>query len=43
MPHITVGAENSGPIDLCYQDHDSGQPLFVIQGCLLSGVACTRS
>jgi non-heme chloroperoxidase len=43
MAHITVGAENSGPMDLYYDDHGSGPALIVIQGRTLIEVACTRS
>jgi non-heme chloroperoxidase len=32
MPFITVGAENSAPIDLYYEDHGSGQPVVLIHG-----------
>jgi non-heme chloroperoxidase len=26
MPYVTVGKENSGNIDLYYEDHGSGKP-----------------
>jgi non-heme chloroperoxidase len=39
MPYITVGAENSGPIDLYYEDHGSGPPVILIHGYPLSGRA----
>ena len=39
MPYITVGAENSGPIDLYYEDHGSGPPVVLIHGYPLSGRA----
>jgi non-heme chloroperoxidase len=39
MPYITVGAENSGPIDLYYEDHGSGQPVVLIHGFPLSSTA----
>lgn len=32
MPYITVGIENSGPIDVYYEDHGSGQPVVLIHG-----------
>jgi non-heme chloroperoxidase len=32
MPYITVGAENSAPIDLYYEDHGTGQPVVLIHG-----------
>jgi non-heme chloroperoxidase len=37
MPFITVGAENSAPIDLYYEDHGSGQPVVLIHGFPFSG------
>lgn len=37
MPYITVGAENSGRIDLYYEDHGSGPPVVLIHGYPLSG------
>ena len=37
MPYITVGEENSGPINLYYEDHGSGQPVVLIHGWPLSG------
>ena len=39
MPFITVGAENSAPIDLYYEDHGSGQPVVLIHGFPLSNGA----
>jgi non-heme chloroperoxidase len=39
MPYITVGQENSGSIDLYYEDHGSGRPIVLIHGFPLSGVA----
>lgn len=36
MPYITVGKENSGPIDLYYEDHGSGKPVVLIHGWPLS-------
>jgi len=39
MPFITVGAENSAPIDLYYEDHGSGQPVVLIHGFPLSNRA----
>jgi len=32
MPYITVGKENSGNIDLYYEDHGSGRPVVLIHG-----------
>src|SRR5256886_15627680 len=39
MPYITVGKENSGSIELYYEDHGSGQPVVLIHGYPLSGRA----
>jgi non-heme chloroperoxidase len=39
MPHVTVGRENSGNVDLYYEDHGSGQPVVLIHGYLLSGAS----
>ena len=39
MPYIKVGEENSGPIELYYEDHGSGQPVVLIHGYPLSGRA----
>jgi non-heme chloroperoxidase len=39
MPYITVGAENSGPVDLYYEDHGAGQPVVLIHGFPLSAAA----
>jgi non-heme chloroperoxidase len=39
MPHITVGKENSGNIELYYEDHGSGQPVVLIHGYPLSGAS----
>ncbi|MEH1016589.1 alpha/beta hydrolase [Micromonospora sp. CPCC 206060] len=36
MPFITVGVENSAPIDIYYEDHGSGQPVVLIHGFPLS-------
>jgi pimeloyl-ACP methyl ester carboxylesterase len=37
MPYVTVGKENSGSIDLYYDDHGSGKPVVLIHGWPLSG------
>ena len=37
MAYVTVGRENSGPIDLYYEDHGSGQPVVLIHGFPLNG------
>jgi non-heme chloroperoxidase len=39
MPYITVGMENSGDIDLYYEDHGSGKPVVLIHGYPLSGAS----
>jgi non-heme chloroperoxidase len=33
MPYVTIGEENSGSIDLYYEDHGSGPPVVLIHGC----------
>lgn len=37
MGYITVGQENSTPIDLYYEDHGAGQPVVLIHGYPLDG------
>jgi pimeloyl-ACP methyl ester carboxylesterase len=37
MPYIKVGEENSGSIDLYYEDHGTGKPVVLIHGWPLSG------
>ena len=39
MPYIKVGKENSGDIDLYYEDHGTGQPVVLIHGYPLSGAS----
>src|SRR5438445_8137950 len=39
MPYVTVGKENSGNIDLYYEDHGSGKPIVLIHGSPLSGAS----
>ncbi|HEX9245415.1 MAG TPA: alpha/beta hydrolase [bacterium] len=39
MPYINVGKENSGSIDLYYEDHGSGKPVVLIHGYPLSGAS----
>ena len=39
MPYIAVGTENSGNIDLYYEDHGSGKPVILIHGYPLSGTS----
>ena len=36
MPYVTVGKENSGNIDLYYEDHGAGRPVVLIHGWPLS-------
>jgi len=42
MPHIKVGQENSGAVDLYFEDHGSGRPVVLIHGYPLSGRAWDR-
>jgi non-heme chloroperoxidase len=42
MPRITVGAENSAPIEIHYEDHGSGQPVVLIHGYPLNGASWER-
>ncbi|MCM0677846.1 alpha/beta hydrolase [Micromonospora phytophila] len=39
MPFVTVGTENSAPIDLYYEDHGSGQPIVLIHGFPFNGAS----
>ena len=39
MPFINVGKENSGNIDLYYEDHGAGMPVVLIHGYPLSGAS----
>lgn len=39
MPYVKVGKENSGDIDLYYEDHGSGKPVVLIHGWPLSGAS----
>ena len=39
MPYITVGKENSGEIDIYYEDHGSGAHVILIHGWPLSGAS----
>ena len=39
MPYVTVGKENSGEIDLYYEDHGTGTPVVLIHGWPLSGAS----
>ncbi len=42
MPYIKVGQENSGSIELYYEDHGSGRPVVLIHGYPLSSRAWDR-
>ena len=37
MARVTVGSENSGPVEISYEDHGSGKPVVLIHGWPLSG------
>ena len=37
--YVTVGQENSTPIDLYYEDHGTGKPVILIHGYPLSGAS----
>jgi non-heme chloroperoxidase len=39
MPTITVGQQNSAPIDIHYEDHGTGQPVVLIHGYPLNGAS----
>ena len=39
MPFVNVGKENSGTIDLYYEDHGSGDPIILIHGYPLNGAS----
>jgi non-heme chloroperoxidase len=39
VPYISVGVENSAPIDLYYEDHGVGAPVVLIHGFPLSSAA----
>ena len=42
MPSVTVGKENSAPVDIYYEDHGSGSTVVLIHGFPLSGRAWER-
>ena len=42
MPYVGVGTENSGAIELHYEDHGTGPPVVLIHGYPLSGRAWDR-
>ena len=37
MPRLTVGTETDAPIEIHYEDQDSGQPVVLIHGYLVNG------
>jgi non-heme chloroperoxidase len=39
MPYVTVGKENSGDVELYYEDHGSGDPVVLIHGYPLSAAS----
>ncbi len=39
MPYVSVGKENSGDIELYYEDHGAGKPIVLIHGYPLSGAS----
>ena len=42
MPRVSVGTENSAPIEIHYEDHGSGDPVVLIHGYPLSGTSWER-
>lgn len=39
MPYVNVGRENSGDIEIYYEDHGSGRPVVLIHGYPLNGAS----
>jgi len=39
MPYVNVGKENTGNIDLYYEDHGTGRPIVLIHGYPLNGAS----
>jgi non-heme chloroperoxidase len=37
MPYVSVGKENSGNVELYYEDHGSEKPIVLIHGYPLDG------
>jgi non-heme chloroperoxidase len=42
VPYVSVGQENSGNIELYYEDHGAGQPVVLIHGFPLDGASWER-
>ncbi|HEY6331452.1 MAG TPA: alpha/beta fold hydrolase, partial [Blastocatellia bacterium] len=42
MPYIKVGEENSGNIELYYEDHGAGKPVVLVHGYPLSSRSWER-
>jgi non-heme chloroperoxidase len=42
MPRLTVGTENSAPIEIHYEDHGRGDPIVLIHGYPLNGHSWER-
>jgi non-heme chloroperoxidase len=42
MPGLAVGTENSGPIEIHYEDHGAGKPVVLIHGYPLNGNSWER-
>lgn len=42
MPYVKVGEENSGNIEIYYEDHGSGKPVVLVHGYPLSGRSWER-
>ena len=42
MASVTVGTENSAPIEIHYEDHGSGRPVVLIHGYPLNGNSWER-
>jgi non-heme chloroperoxidase len=42
MPRLTVGTENSAPIEIHYEDHGAGEPVVLIHGYPLNGNSWER-
>src|SRR5439155_23687754 len=42
MPYVDVGKENSGNIDLYYEDHGAGKPVVLIEGDPLNRASWER-